>query len=185
MPTTWSPLLVFWLLCQNSVWSWPSILISRVLHTWFLDPETRWFPAAESLRDITMDKLMPPLVAKLRQAVREFRDSGYADAGKTSHSLLSWWFLQPHLLPRSDNNMTNFEYYFAQREALETIVYLYGVVKAKDKFDLMRFDSTGAISAGMFTESWRRYVVKMATGRGKTKALSLVLAWSFFHKLHE
>ncbi|MGH8399230.1 MAG: DEAD/DEAH box helicase, partial [Gammaproteobacteria bacterium] len=77
------------------------------------------------------------------------------------------------------------QYYFAQREALETIIYLYEVVQARDKFDLMRFDSSGAVSAGMFDETWRRYVVKMATGTGKTKVLSLVLAWSFFHKLYE
>lgn len=49
----------------------------------------------------------------------------------------------------------------------------------------MRFDSSGAISAGMFDETWRRFVVKMATGAGKTKVLSLVLAWSFFHKTYE
>ena len=55
----------------------------------------------------------------------------------------------------------------------------------QDKFDLMRFDSSGAVSAGMFDETWRRFVVKMATGAGKTKVLSLVLAWSFFHKLYE
>jgi len=59
------------------------------------------------------------------------------------------------------------------------------VVEVKDKFDLMRFDSSGAVSAGMFDETWRRFVVKMATGTGKTKVLSLVLAWSFFHKLYE
>jgi len=49
----------------------------------------------------------------------------------------------------------------------------------------MRFDSSGAVSAGMFDETWRRFVVKMATGTGKTKVLSLVLAWSFYHKLYE
>ncbi len=81
--------------------------------------------------------------------------------------------------------MAEFQYYFAQREALETIIYLYDVVGVKDKYDLMRFDSSGAVSAGMFDETWRRFVVKMATGTGKTKVLSLVLAWSFFHKLYE
>ena len=55
----------------------------------------------------------------------------------------------------------------------------------QDKYDLMRFDSSGAVSSGMFDETWRRFVVKMATGSGKTKVLSLVLAWSFFHKLYE
>ena len=71
------------------------------------------------------------------------------------------------------------------REALETIIYLYDVVRVKDKYDLMRFDSSGAVSSGMFDESWRRFVVKMATGTGKTKVMSLVVAWSFFHKLYE
>jgi len=41
------------------------------------------------------------------------------------------------------------------------------------------------VSAQMFDESWRRYVVKMATGSGKTKVMSLALAWSFFHRLYE
>ena len=88
-------------------------------------------------------------------------------------------------MPQADGTMAEFQYYFAQREALETIVYLYDVVGVKDKYDLMRFDSSGAGSAGMFDETWRRFVVKMATGAGKTKVLSLVLAWSFFHKLYE
>lgn len=37
----------------------------------------------------------------------------------------------------------------------------------------------------LFDETWRRFVAKMATGAGKTKVLSLTLAWSFFHKLYE
>jgi type III restriction enzyme len=128
---------------------------------------------------------MPPLVAELRKRVKEWRDSGYAGAAETSKSLLNWWFKTPHLMPRTDGAMAEFQYYFAQREALETIVYLYDVVEVKDKYDLMRFDSSGLVSAGMFDETWRRFVVKMATGTGKTKVLSLVLAWSFFHKLYE
>lgn len=150
-----------------------------------LDPELRWFPADEALRSTTMDKLMPPLVAQLRRKVKEFRDGGYVGATDTSKALLQWWFVEPHLLPQADGSMQHFEYYFAQREAIETIVYLYDVVGAKDKYDLMRFDGSGAVSAGMFDESWRRYVIKMATGSGKTKVMSLALAWSFYHKLYE
>lgn len=150
-----------------------------------LDPSIRWFPADEALRTTTSDKLMPPLVAELRKKVKDWRDSNYGGAAPTSKSLLNWWFNTPHLMPQSDGNEAEFQYYFAQREALETIVYLHDVVRVKDKYDLMRFDSSGAISAGMFDETWRRYVVKMATGAGKTKVLSLVLAWSFFHKTYE
>lgn len=150
-----------------------------------LDPEIRWFPADEALRETTMEKLMPPLVATLRRKVKEFRDSAYVGASDTSRSLLNWWFKEPRLLPQADGTMAEFQYFFAQREAMETIIYLYDVVGAKDKFDLMRFDSSGVVSAQMFDETWRRYVIKMATGSGKTKVLSLALAWSFFHKLYE
>ncbi|HQO20883.1 MAG TPA: DEAD/DEAH box helicase family protein [Acidobacteriota bacterium] len=150
-----------------------------------LDPDIRWFPADEALREGSMEKLMPPLVAVLRRKVKEFRDGGYVGAAETSRSLLNWWFKTPHLLPKADGAIAEFEYYFAQREALETIVYLFDVVGVKDKHDMMRFDSTGLVSGSMFDESWRRFVVKMATGTGKTKVLSLVLAWSFYHKLYE
>jgi len=150
-----------------------------------LDPAIRWFPADEALRESSSEKLMPPLVAQLRRRVREFRDSGYVGATDTSKSLLNWWFNRRHLLPQADGTMAEFQYYFAQREALETVIYLYDVVGVQDKYDLMRFDSSGAVSSGMFDETWRRLVIKMATGSGKTKVLSLVLAWSFYHKLYE
>jgi type III restriction enzyme len=150
-----------------------------------LDPEIRWFPADESLRATSFEKLLPPLVPELRKQVREWRESGYARATETSRSLLNWWFNTHHLMPLADGTMTEFQYYFAQREALETIIYLYDVVGVKDKYDLMRFDSSGVVSTGMFDETWRRFVVKMATGTGKTKVMSLALTWCYFHKLYE
>ena len=150
-----------------------------------LAPDLRWFPADEALRETGVEKLMPPLVAEIRRKVKEFRDAGYAGASPTSRSLLNWWFKEPHLMPQADGSMAEFRYFFAQQEAVETIAYLYDVARVKDKYDLMRFDSSGAVSTGMFDETWRRFVVKMATGSGKTKVLSLVLAWSYFHKLYE
>lgn len=150
-----------------------------------LDPKIRWFPADEALREKSMEKLMPPFVAQLRQKVNEFRNSNYVGASNTSKSLLYWWFKYPHLITKADGNMANFEYYFAQREALETIIYLYDVIGAKDKHDLMRFDVSGRVSANMFDETWRRYVIKMATGSGKTKVMSLAIMWSYYHKFYE
>jgi type III restriction enzyme len=41
------------------------------------------------------------------------------------------------------------------------------------------------MSVGMFEENWTRYVLKLATGVGKTKVLSLLIAWSYFHKMYE
>lgn len=150
-----------------------------------LDPEVRWFPADEALRESSYDKLMPPLVHQLRKLVKDWRDADYKGASDTSRALLNWWFNTRHLVPGADGAMAEFRYYFAQREAVETIVYLHDVVGVKDKCDLLRFDSSGAVSARMFDEHWRRFVVKMATGSGKTKVMSLVLAWCYFHKFYE
>lgn len=150
-----------------------------------LDPDHRWFPAAEELRGTAYEKLLPPLVANIRKEVSEWRASGYLGATPTSKALLKWWFESEHLTEQADGTLLPFRYYFAQREAVETVIWLHDVRHVKDKFDLMRFDASGAVSVGMFEEDWPRYVVKMATGAGKTKVLSLLIAWSFFHKLYE
>lgn len=150
-----------------------------------LEPEQRWFPADETKREAAYEKLIPPLVAKIREEVKTWRVSGYQGASETSRGLLRWWFETEHLVEGKDGTQTPFRYYFAQREAIESVIWLHDVRKVKDKFDLMRFDSSGAVSAGMFDEEWPRYVVKMATGAGKTKVISLLLAWSYFHKQYE
>jgi len=150
-----------------------------------LDPDIRWFPADETLREQGYGKLLPPLVTTLRIKVKEWRDSNYEGATSTSAALLKWWFKTEHLLPSMDGTTYPFNYYFGQREAVETIIYLYEIAQVKDKYDLLRFDSSGAVSAGMFPEDWRRFVIKMATGTGKTKVMSLILAWCYFHKLYE
>jgi len=150
-----------------------------------LEPARRWFPAAEELRSTAYEKLLPPLVATIREEVKAWRDANYAGASATSRALLTWWFDTDHLIDQADGAQTQFRYYFAQREAVETVIWLYDVRGARDKFDLLRFDASGAVSSNMFDEDWPRFVVKMATGAGKTKVLSLLLAWSYFHKLYE
>lgn len=150
-----------------------------------LVPSHRWFPADESFRDTAYEKLLPPLVARIREAVYDWRQGGYQGASQTSVALLNWWFGREHLTENADGSLSPFRYYFAQREAVETLIWLFDVKQARDKYDLLRFDASGAVSAGMFPEEWPRYVLKMATGSGKTKVLSLLMAWSFFHKTYE
>lgn len=150
-----------------------------------LIPEQRWFPAPEDMRATAYEKLLPPLVSKIRDEVFAWRQSGYAGTSATSTALLRHWFETDHLLEAADGTLEPFRYYFAQREAVETVIWLHEIKRARDKFDLMRFDASGAVSVGMFAEDWPRYVLKMATGAGKTKVLSLLIAWSFFHKLYE
>jgi len=150
-----------------------------------LDPAIRWFPADEALREHGYEKLLPPFVPELRKKIKEWRDRGYDGARQTSRALLNWWFKEEHGVYDSDGNSSLFRYYYAQREAVETIVWLYDVAGARSKYDLLPFDSLGRVSPNMFDEDWLRLVIKMATGSGKTKVMSLLLAWSYFHKLYE
>lgn len=150
-----------------------------------IDPSVRWTPDTAQSQLIKDRLLLSPLVQNIREVVKTWRTNNYNGASDTSKALLNWWFKETHIKEQSDGTSTEFKYYFAQREALETIVYLYDVVKVKDEVDLIKFDSSGAVSRGMFDENWCRFVIKMATGTGKTKVMSLAIAWSFFHKLYE
>jgi len=143
-----------------------------------LTPNERWVPSQSQMDDY--EKMLPPLVHKIRLAVSKWRDDSYQGASDISKSLMNFWFNQEHLIGQS-----KFGFFFSQREAIESIIYLYEVTKAKDKYELMRFDSSERVSTGMFDETWTRYVVKMATGTGKTKVMGLALVWSYFHKLYE
>lgn len=147
-----------------------------------LAPNERWAPTQIQMElfQNAYEKLLPPLVYKIRLAVAKWREDNYSGASETSKLLMNFWFNQEHLIGQS-----KFCFFFSQREAIESIVYLYEVAKAKDKYELMRFDSSGRVSTGMFDESWTRYVVKMATGAGKTKVMGLTLVWSYFHNLYE
>ena len=149
-----------------------------------LDPSLRWFPADESLRESSAEKLMPPLVSAIRLKVHEFRANDYEGASKTSKSLLNWWFKTPHPII-STNPEEYFNYFFSQREAIEAIIYLHDVEHVVNQNELLEFDGHGLLTPESFAETWRRYVLKLATGAGKTKVLSLALTWSFFHKMYE
>ncbi|MFN9480985.1 MAG: DEAD/DEAH box helicase, partial [Betaproteobacteria bacterium] len=145
-------------------------------------PASRWRPAADGC---DYDALVAPLVERIREEVAAWRATGYSGASPTTTALLAWWFDTEHRIEEADGALAPFRYYFAQREAVETVVWLYEVRRARDKFDLLRFSASAEIRPSLFDEDWTRYVVKMATGAGKTKVLSLLLAWSYFHKLYE
>ncbi|MBP6871790.1 MAG: DEAD/DEAH box helicase family protein [Bacteroidales bacterium] len=96
------------------------------------------------------------LVNKLRHAVDHWREEGYPGATETSKELLIYWFDQSH--PPVFGNEP-FHYYFCQREAIETIIYLFEVKKYDDLAPLIEefqdiypetlFDSSAEISVDM------------------------------------
>ena len=138
-----------------------------------VNPKDRWIPTIEK----DLSKFLPPLVLKIREEVFEWRKNNYNGASNTTKSLLNWWF---------NNNHENFRYYFAQREAVETIIYLFEIANIRDKDQLFNnYNSSVEVTQKHFTENWLRMVTKMATGSGKTKVMSLLLLWSFFNRIYE
>lgn len=68
-------------------------------------PDQRWFPATEELRSTAYEKLLPPLVAKIRSEVSAWRGTGYAGASATSRALLNWWFETEHLVEQANGTL--------------------------------------------------------------------------------
>ena len=146
-------------------------------------PENRWQPTKEQQEIFgdAIEKLMPPLVKKIRDAVYKWRLDNYKGATETSKQLLNFWFENKH-----DKTVYDIEqYFFLQREAVESIIYMFEIAKATDKYEMMRFDNSGRITTAMFPETWTRYVIKAATGSGKTKIMALTMVWSYFNKIYE
>jgi len=74
------------------------------------------------------------LVNKLRSEVDKWRNDGYPGATATSQELLAYWFEQSH--PPVFGNEP-FHFYFCQREAIETIIYLYEIRRFTDVVPLI------------------------------------------------
>ncbi len=130
-----------------------------------------------------------PIAQNLRRPVREWRESDYPGASDTSRELLHFWFGEEHLR-ESDSQQIPFRYYFCQREAIETFIYLYEVRGIRTLSSITaEFLGEGsydtALGVNPDDDRWPKYAFKMATGSGKTKVMSLAIVWSYFHSLRE
>jgi len=126
----------------------------------------------------------------LRQAVSDWRDMQYGGASETSRELLTHWFERSHQVRDTEGSQIPFRYYFCQREAIETLIYLVEVRKLSSLAavieDFGGEDSeTAALGINPEEDEWPRYCFKVATGAGKTKIMSLAIVWSYFHALRE
>jgi type III restriction enzyme len=122
-----------------------------------LDPAVRWYPGEDLFTETGYATLLPPLVYKVRQGVKAWRERGYAGASDTTRTLLHHGFNTEHLLASTDGTMRPFYYYFAQREAVESAIWLYEVEEVRDPNALIKYDSSERVSKGMFDEDWTRY----------------------------
>ena len=65
------------------------------------------------------------IAQNLRRAVAEWREALYGGASETTIELLNHWFNRDHQVTTLAGEIIPFAYYFCQREAIETLVYLY------------------------------------------------------------
>src|SRR6516165_7982811 len=122
-----------------------------------------------------------PLVPGIREKVKAWRDGGYKGISDTTRILLNYWFYTDHRLP----NGRKFAYHHFQREATETLIYLYEVAKVRRHKTLVETFATRSDLRLLRYDDFARYCVKMATGSGKTKVMSLAIAWQFFNAVAE
>lgn len=130
------------------------------------------------------------VVNTLRDLVRDWREDGYVGVSHTTRTLLNYWFERTHTLEGRNGQTFEFRYYFCQREAVETFVFLKEVWKTDrvsqilDQFGSDQ-DKVAAYGISDEDDAWGRAAFKMATGSGKTKAMALCIAWSYFHAQFE
>src|SRR5580704_12863715 len=122
-----------------------------------------------------------PCVPAIREKVTAWRDGGYRGVTDTTRLLLNYWFKTDHRLASGGK----FAYHYFQREAIETLIYLYEVAKVRRHKSLVETFATRSDLRLLQYDEFARYAVKMATGSGKTKVISLALAWQFFNAVTE
>ena len=121
------------------------------------------------------------LVNKLRKAVYEWREKGYPNVTDTTRRLLQYWFYDDYLVRDEP-----FHFWFCQREAIETLIYVYEVIKKKNFIDLARDFGAGPIKGyDPSYDQYPLYAFKMATGSGKTFVMALTIVWSYLNWLKE
>ncbi len=129
------------------------------------------------LLDIRDTLRTAPCVPLVRQDVKQWQAAGYAGITATTRRLLTWWFKNDHRLP----NGSQFRYHTAQREAIETLIYLHEVKGIRTRSDLLLAYAKGQKIALPLYDPFARYAVKMGTGSGKTKVMALAIAWQYLN----
>jgi len=129
------------------------------------------------------DKSKAILVNKLRVAVKNWRDSGYPGTTRTTKRLLNFWFNEDHIV-----NNDKFEFWYAQREAIESLIYVYEVIKKRSFIDLVKEFAEEPEGPQVFDPNldiYPLYGFKMATGSGKTYVMALSIVWQLFNHKFE
>lgn len=141
----------------------------RFAHYFYRDPRSATKESAET--DIgTMIELK--IVTRIRERITAWRAAGYPGASRTTLELLAYWSREGRKQPL----------FFAQREAVETVIFL---TEARADFrqgiDIPRDEPSDDKKAKGYA-GFMRYACKMATGSGKSTVMGMIAAWSILNK---
>ena len=124
-----------------------------------------------------------PAVPAISRAVQEWRAEGYKGATETSRTLLNHWFHTDHKLPSG----RQFKYFAAQQTAMESLIYVFEIAKIRNLRQLYQQFIPADLAPDIRLppyDPFARYCTKMATGTGKTKVMSLAIAWQYFNSVN-
>lgn len=102
---------------------------------------------------------------------------------ETTLSLLLHWFRhEPHSLGSAPKTYS-FKYWPHQRRLVETFIYLHevrGIRRSEQLYEL-----AGVEPLGPQRDPWAKLGGQLATGSGKTKMMSLIIAWAYLNAVRE
>lgn len=134
------------------------------------------------LLDVTSKLRTAPCVPALREAVKAWAVGGYKGITETTRILLNYWFHTDHKLA----NGVPFRYHRSQQEAIETLIFVWEYEKVRTRRALLERYATDLKDVRLPPyDDFARYCIKMATGSGKTKVISLAVAWQFLNAARE
>src|ERR1017187_4602641 len=121
-------------------------------------------------------------VPAIKQAVQNWRSADYPGITATTGELLNFWFNTDHILQSGES----FKYHTAQKEAIETLIYLFEIEKVANQKELLTkyaYHVPGLRIPAY--DDFARYGIKMATGSGKTKVMAMAIVWQFANAIRE
>ena len=138
-------------------------VMSRVPEDAKATGDDRQLSLEDESREVFKDRWSNPLVASIRDKVGIWRNDGYPGVTATTRRLLHHW---------TDPQAMKLRPFFAQVEAVETLIWLREVVTRRNR-ERRQLENL----AYRYNDGMVRYCAKMATGTGKTAVMGMVIAW--------
>ena len=130
-------------------------------------------PAVQRDLGLGADQADGGAIEKLRDEVRRWRDEGWPGTSNATRELLEYWSREPGEGPV-------FSLFYAQREAIETVVFLTEVGNGSH-WIVKRLKEM----AEGWSRSLTRLALRMATGTGKTAVMACLIAWYAVNRRRE